>query len=169
MIMKDLKDIYESILDDEDELVGKTDYMLERPLKWFYEESLKCRNIDDFDKLVRTFENIIVSQKQVYLLKQNPRFQLKTPGYWRPMGSFKMSRNEIYIVIKPNTIKSYPTIQIGRGGYQKYRYGVGLFDGKVDWVEYDGGMSNMAIHTDDKLYVVLNKPQIIKDFEELEE
>lgn len=46
---------------------------------------------------------------------------------------------------------------------------MGLFDGKVDWIEYDMGISNAAIHTDDKLYVVLNQSQIIKDFEELEE
>lgn len=96
--MKTLKCyIKESLLDDEEELVSKTDYMLERPLKWFYEESLKCRNINDFDKLVRTFENIIVSQKQVCLLKRSPSFRSKTSDYWYPMGSHKMSQNEIYI------------------------------------------------------------------------
>jgi hypothetical protein len=58
--MKNLKEyIFESLLDDEEDLLDKQDKKLLDPVKWFHDESLECKNWDQLYKLIEEFKSLL--------------------------------------------------------------------------------------------------------------
>ena len=167
--MKTLKQhIKESILDDN--LDTKTDYMFERPIKWFYEESLKCQNFNDFKKLLTAFENILIKQTDFCI--QTPKFRsldphLKALGYWNPNGHQKMSGNYIYITIWKDGPEKYPLVRIGKGSIRNTFIRCDWDGKKAVWVESGESMTNIICQMNSVIGFCKNHSDLENDCEEL--
>lgn len=95
--MIDLKKyIYESLLDNEEDLIDKSDKTLLHPFRWFYEESTKCKDFNQLYKLILEFHNII--KLKHYSSEIHPRMPRPKTGiysnYW-DLKSLRYSKNDL--------------------------------------------------------------------------
>lgn len=115
--MKNLKEyIFETLLDDEEDIIDKSDKTLLHPFRWFYEESIKCKNIDQLYKLVLEFHNVIKIKH--HSTKIHPRTPRPTTGiyanYW-DLHTKKYSKNDLicrfnFDINDPNSIYLRPDV-----------------------------------------------------------
>ena len=83
--MRNLWDILnESILDDEEEIINRSDKQMLHPFEWLHEESLNCKNWSELYKVLKQFYSVI--SNKTYSAELHPKVPAPKTGlysrYW---------------------------------------------------------------------------------------
>jgi hypothetical protein len=103
--MKNLKEyIYESLLDDEEDILDKQDKKLLDSVKWFYDKSLECKNWDQLYKLIKEFKSLLDFKNNATELQ--PSLPRPKQGiyskYWELQSVYRFTNKDLLCRINLN-------------------------------------------------------------------
>ena len=113
--MRNLWDILnESLLDDEEDIINRSDKQMLHPFEWLHEESLKCKNWDQLYKILKQFYSVI--SNKIYSTELHPKGSAPKGGlysrYW-DLKTYKYGKNDL--LCRFNFDINNPTPKFNRG------------------------------------------------------